>query len=58
MSDNLLTKMVTDVVDASKPIAKAVAVVEGAVIGAATNDKDAVDGMCEMVDDIYDKIKK
>jgi hypothetical protein len=58
MADQSLTNLVNGIVDATKPIAKLVAITEGAIIEAVTEEKDVVPNMCEAVDKIYDELKK
>jgi hypothetical protein len=58
MSDQSPANIVTGVVDAAKPVVKLVAIVEGAVISAATGDKDAVPELCQVVDKVFDELKK
>ncbi len=58
MSDQSPANIVTGVVDAAKPVVKLVAIVEGAVISAATGDKDVVPELCQVVDKVYDELKK
>ena len=58
MSDQSPTTLVTGVLDAAKPIVKLVAMVEGAVISAVTDEKDAVPELCQAVDHVFDELKK
>ena len=58
MPDQSPTNLVNEIVAATKPLAKLVAITEGAVIEAVTGEKDAVPKMCEVMDKIYDELKK
>ena len=58
MSDSSLAAMVNNIVDASKPIVKLVAIVEGAVISVVTDDKEAIPTLLQGVDKLYEEVKK
>ncbi len=51
-------KLVHGILDATKPLAKLVGFVEGAVIGIVTDDERAVQKTFKIVDELYDELKK
>jgi hypothetical protein len=58
MPDQSPVKIVTGVVNAAKPVVKLVAMTETVVYSAATGDKDVVSELCQVVDKIFDELKK
>ncbi|CAF4783448.1 unnamed protein product, partial [Rotaria sp. Silwood1] len=58
MSNQSPANFVTGLLDATKPVVKFGAIVEGAVITVVTGNKNAIPELCKTVDQVFDELKK